>query len=77
MGSSAFYRILVRGSLAPDWSARMAGLKISPSETDEGISNTLLEGPVLDQASLSGVLNALYDLRLPVISVSYVGAEER
>jgi hypothetical protein len=33
---------------------------------------TILIGHLNDQAALSGVLNALYDLHLPVLSVEHI-----
>ncbi len=36
---------------------------------------TLLEGELLDQAALAGVLTTLYELHLPVLSVECLSAE--
>jgi hypothetical protein len=33
---------------------------------------TVLFGPLVDQAALLGVLNALYELGLPLLSVDYL-----
>jgi len=33
---------------------------------------TTLDGEVLDQAALAGVLSALYNLHLPLLSVEYI-----
>ncbi len=64
MDALADYRICVQGCLDESWSERMAGLDVqSTSET------TTLTGSLPDQAALSGVLNTLYDLQLPVVSV--------
>ena len=62
------YRICVRGRLDASWSDRMAGLHIT-SGTDPGGAVTTLEGPVRDPAELTGVLNTLSDLNMPLISV--------
>jgi hypothetical protein len=37
---------------------------------------TVLQGRVSDQAALSGILNTLYELHLPLISVQYLGDEQ-
>jgi hypothetical protein len=37
---------------------------------------TLLRGPVLDQAALHGILNRIRDLGVPLLSVRRLGAEE-
>ena len=67
------YRITVAGTLAPDWSERLGGLRIEPG-TKEAWDQpaTLLEGPIRDQAQLLGVLNTLSDLRLPLLGVAVI-----
>lgn len=69
MGASARYQIRVRGNLDGSWSEKLGGLKI---ETTMETAMTVLTGPLADQAALSGVLNTLYDLQLPVISVEHL-----
>ena len=69
----ATYRIRVKGHLDSGWSDRLGGLAISRSgEGDEPVVTTLY-GQLLDQAALAGVLNALYGLHLPILSVEYLG----
>lgn len=68
MTSPAIYRIIVRGSLDPSWSNRLGGMSISTKQFEEGETETILVGRLRDQAALSGVLNALYELHLPVVS---------
>jgi hypothetical protein len=65
----AVYRIRVRGHLAPDWAARLEGMQITEVLEDDGEVTTLLVGRLIDQAALAGVLNALYELRLPVVEI--------
>jgi len=45
------------------------------SQGDEGVSATLV-GRLKDQAELSGVLNTLYELHLPLLSVEILSYEE-
>jgi len=66
MEGPAIYRICVAGTLASDWSHRLAGMQITPADSGK----TILVGRLNDQAALSGVLTALYELRLPVASVN-------
>jgi hypothetical protein len=47
----------------------MAGMQISNSLDQTNPPITILEGEVSDQAALLGVLNSLYELHLPIISV--------
>ena len=72
MGSPATYRIVVRGSLDPSWSDRLGGMKISAGPSTESEPETVLEGRLSDQAALSSVLNALYELHFPVASADCI-----
>ena len=69
---SATYSIQVAGYLDESWSNRLGGLKISVSDPDENTLITTLSGALIDQAALFGVLKALYDMRLPLLSVECV-----
>ena len=63
------YRITVEGHLDDKWSDCMGGMTISATRhTDQGAVTTLV-GRVRDQAELFGLLNTLYELHLPLISV--------
>jgi hypothetical protein len=62
------YRIRVEGRLGTEWSDRLGGLQIS-TESEGTRSITMLSGPLIDQASLLGVVNVLYDLQLTILSV--------
>ncbi len=44
-------------------------MEISSSRGLNGAAQTILVGRLADQAALSGLLNGLYELHLPVISV--------
>ncbi len=69
------YRIRIRGRLDPCWSERLGGMTVTVTGGRNAVETTLLEGQLLDQADLAGVLNALYDQRLPLISVEYFDSE--
>jgi hypothetical protein len=71
----ATYRIRVQGQLDESWSPCLGGMVISASTTLEQGLVTTLEGRLLDQAALAGVLDVLHSLCLPVISVEYVPVE--
>lgn len=74
MSSPAIYRIRVRGRLNADRSDRLEGMHIESLARDDGKAESVLEGCLPDQAALAGVLNALYDLHLPVMTVDCLGA---
>lgn len=62
------YALRVRGHLDPRWSDYLAGLQI----VHEADGNTTLTGPLPDQAALHGVLAAIRDLGMTLISVNRV-----
>ena len=65
------------GNLAPSLSGRLADMSIESSAAggDEGSSVTTLVGPLIDQAQLAGVLNALFERRLHLLSVEALPAD--
>jgi hypothetical protein len=65
----ATYCIQVAGYLDENWSNRLGGLTISSTAHDDNTRITTLSGSLIDQAALFGVLKALYDMRLPLLSV--------
>lgn len=68
----ARYQILVKGRLDAKWSDWFDGFSVDPGANDE----TLLLGPVADQAALHGLLNKIRDLGLPLMSVTRVDAPQ-
>ena len=62
------YQIRIKGHLGRHWSDWFEGLAITLEDNGE----TLLTGPVVDQAALHGLLRKVRDLSLPLISVSLV-----
>ena len=59
------YEIRLKGHLDDRWAGRFEGLTITREDNGE----TLLTGPVVDQAALHGWLRKVRDLRLPLVSV--------
>ena len=76
MSEPAIYRIRVRGQLNTALSDRLEGMRIENLLRSDGKTESVLEGRILDQAALSGVLNKLYDLHLPVMSVECLSGSE-
>ena len=62
------YEIRLKGHLDNRWAEWFAGLTIRLIDNGE----TLLTGPVVDQAALHGALKKVRDIGLPLISVSPV-----
>lgn len=59
------YDIHIEGYLDPGWSEWLEGMAITHLERGE----TLLSGPLADQASLHGLLNRLRDMNLVLVSL--------
>ena len=66
------YEIRVRGHLDARWASQFECLTITLEED----GNTLLTGPVIDQAALHGLLKKVRDLGLSLVSVSQVQFNE-
>jgi hypothetical protein len=62
------YQIRLQGHLGRQWTDWFGGLTI----TLEDNGDTLLTGPVADQAALHGLLKRVRDLGMPLISVNRV-----
>ena len=73
----AVYRIRIRGRIPAHWSNRLEGMIVAVDTPGARPPVTTLEGELGDQASLVGVLNTLYELRLPVLSVECLGSAEQ
>ncbi len=76
MSAPAIYRIRVRGCLNAALSDRLEGMFIENLARSDGKVESVLEGRLLDQAALSGVLNTLYELHLPVMSVDCLSGSD-
>jgi hypothetical protein len=60
------YQIRIKGHLGSQWTGWFEGLTITLEEDGD----TLLTGPVIDQAALHGLIKKVRDLGLPLVSVS-------
>lgn len=65
---TGLYEIRIKGHLDVRWNDWFYGLTI----TLEDDGNTLLTGPVVDQAALHGLLKKVRDSGMPLVSVNFV-----
>ena len=65
----ATYQISVQGWIDSSMSDLLGGMTICPDKVEAGHTVTTLCGELNDQAALAGVLNTIYELHLPVLSV--------
>lgn len=62
------YQIRIKGHLGSQWTDWFEGLTVTLGDNGE----TLLTGPVVDQAALHGLLRKVRDLGIPLISVARI-----
>ena len=67
-GQPMVYQIRIKGHLGRQWTDWFEGLTITLEEDGD----TLLTGPVADQAALHGLLKKVRDLGMPLVSVNPV-----
>ena len=63
------YQIKVLGQIDPTWSDRLQGMTICADKVEAGRPLTNLEGELIDQAALVGVIMTLYELHLTLLSL--------
>ena len=68
----ATYKISILGTLDKKWSDYVGGMAIEHTLVLQQYPMTMLTGIVADQAALIGILNSLYDLDCPIITVECV-----
>jgi hypothetical protein len=71
-GQPMVYQIRIEGHLGRQWTDWFGGLTI----TLEDNGDTLLTGPVVDQAALHGLLKKVRDLGMPLVAVIHVEPEQ-
>ena len=69
MTADELYEIRVEGRLGAKWSSWFDGMTVRDLPNGE----TVLRGPVADQAALHGILVKIRNLGLPLVSVHRVG----
>ena len=68
----AIYQIVVQGNIDLSYSPILGQFQINNEKIEGETDKTMLVGKVEDQAALSGILNTLYELHMPVLSVECI-----
>ncbi len=71
--NAPYYEIRLKGHLEARWEQWFDGLTITLEEN----GNTLLSGPLADQAALHGILKKVRDLGLTLLSVNSVEPDNK
>ena len=71
--NTAYYEIRLQGQLNARWADWFDGMTI----TLDNNGNTLLSGPVVDQAALHGILKKVRDVGLTLLSVNFVEPDRK
>ena len=75
MSSPAEYRIIVHGRLNESYSSRLGGLNITTPDDEQPEPVTVLIGRLQGQAALLGILNDLYEMHMPLVSVEVLSGD--
>ena len=70
--SPAHYRIEVQGEITDGWADYFSGMHITTRKREDQTVITLLSGRVMDQAELTGLLNNLAEIHLPILLVEQI-----
>jgi hypothetical protein len=66
------YQIRIKGHLGKQWTEWFGGMAIASEDNGD----TLLSGPVVDQAALFGLLTRVRDLGMPLLSVNRLESDQ-
>jgi hypothetical protein len=72
MSGPAQYRVRVQGVIERSWVDQLARMKVAYRNVGRANAVTVLTSDALDQAGLLGLLNQLYGLGLPLVSVQWL-----
>ena len=75
LSDPALYRLCVQGKIAQAWGEDFTNMVMSYEESAGPYPTTTLEGRVLDQAELIGLINQLYGLGLSLVSVQVLATD--
>ena len=65
----AIYQIKIQGDLGENWSDKLGGMQVTVERRNKKKPVSILIGKVRDQSALAGILNALYELNMFIITI--------
>lgn len=68
----AKYQIHIQGRIDIGWSDRLAGMSITTTGGKHLAPLTIIQGELIDQSALLGVLNTLHDLGHALLHLEYL-----
>src|ERR1051325_9216074 len=68
LGQPMIYQIRIEGQLGRQWTDWFGGMTVRLADNGD----TLLTGPVIDQAALHGLLKKVRDLGMTLLSVNHI-----
>jgi hypothetical protein len=71
-GSQSLYKMTIQGKISDSWNDQIGPLKITQEVTRSGDHKTTLLFSTKDQAELMGFLNTIYEMHLPILSLTRV-----
>ena len=70
--SPATYRVVIKGRLSSDWLDQFSDLDLQITKSEDGEYQSVLQGTLLDQTQLSGILSSIYSMHLPILEIKWV-----
>ena len=71
-GSESLYRLKIQGKISDSWNDQIGPLKITQETANGDVYVTTLLFNTRDQAELMGFLNTMYEMHLPILSLTRV-----
>ncbi len=71
-GSESLYRLKIQGKISASWNDQIGPIKMTQQMANGDVYVTTLLFNTRDQAELLGFLNTIYEMHLPIISLTRV-----
>ncbi len=75
LAAPATFELQLLGYLDASWSEELEGAQIDHASLSDESPVTIVTARVIDQAALTGIVNRLYGLGFPLISIEFLHVE--